>query len=392
MISGSGDKTIRRWDLREGKEIKEDREVGDDVHAVGVSRDGRWVATAAGRKLKVSEGIVRTFYEGDWGSSASTSHLREQYAALLPHSPSRRMTTPGRSIIEFDASTLKTVGAPFKHISPIRSLALSSDCVLLASFSYYTIKLWAFESRQLLASFDVKSPITLVLSPDSRQLAYTSRDDTKISICNIPVNILASIGQLQPSTNKSKRPRHAGLLNSDATRPVRRKPVIIPVVSSIPRPLTTSDPHAFLPFLRKFLSSSSRTNAVRTDEPRNPLDFPATSPLPRPFITPDQNSRSTPAPLTTQSSAINTPATLKSSLRRLSTWWPLHTDHASPPIVDVPLAPGKLRYATAGAPGDDDDLIRDEDYVSPPPSPNPGSRPGIVNTGQHGSGRFCFCF
>ncbi|KAG1886119.1 hypothetical protein F4604DRAFT_1917801 [Suillus subluteus] len=71
----------------------------------------------------------------------------------------------------------------------------------------------------------------------------------------------------------------------------------------------------------------------------------------------------------------------------------LYNTKSIPAIVDVPLAPGKLRYATAGAPGPDDDLIHDEDYVSPPsPSPNPGSRRGIVNAGQHGSSRFCFCF
>ncbi|KAG1779561.1 hypothetical protein EV702DRAFT_1194942 [Suillus placidus] len=484
MISGSGDKTIRRWDLREGKEIKEAREVCDDlVEAVGVSRDGRWVVTA-GRKVKASEvetGIVRTFHEGltcqidisadstllaggstdskvriwsldtgklvagplkfsdvypgalalrlsadsedslklavmaKWGRCLQVWDVQAQKLVVEKYTPHARGSPPtvfwtkNKSIVapftftddpvsmiyEFDASTLKTVGAPFNHISPIDGLALSSDCVLLASSSYDTTKLWAFESRQLLASFDIDFPVTLVLSPDSRQLAYTSLGDTKISICNIPANILASIGQPQPSTSKSKRSHHAGLLNSDATRPVRRKPVIIPVVSSIPhqpRPLPTSDPHAFIRFLRKLLSSSSRTNAVCTDEPRNPLDFPATSPLPHSLIKPDQNSRPTPAPPTTQSSAINTSLTLKSSLHRLSTWWPFQTDHASPAIVDVPLAPGKLRYATAGAPGDDDDLIRDEDYVSPPPSPNPGSRPRIVNSGQHGSGRFCFCF
>ncbi|KAG2337768.1 hypothetical protein BDR05DRAFT_992872 [Suillus weaverae] len=166
------------------------------------------------------------------------------------------------------------------------------------------------------------------------------------------------------------------------------------LVYSIPMQYVVSYPHSYLRFLHKFLSSSSRTDPVRTDEPLDSavlLQFPATSPLPRPLIKPDENSRLTPAPPTSQSSAINTPATLKSSLRLLSTWWPLHTDHASPTIVDVPSAPGKP-YATAGAPGDDDDLIHDEDYVSPPPSPNPGSRPGIVNTGQHGSGRFCFYF
>ncbi|KAG1721356.1 hypothetical protein EDD22DRAFT_974742 [Suillus occidentalis] len=110
--------------------------------------------------------------------------------------------------------------------------------------------------------------------------------------------------------------------------------------------------------------------------------FPATSPLPRSHIS------QPPAPPTSQSSAINTSPTLPSRLHRL---WPLQTNHKSPPTVDVPLAPGKLRNAAAGAPGDDDDLIRDEEYV-PPPSPSPNSRPGIANAGQHGSGRFCFCF
>jgi WD40 repeat protein len=97
-------------------------------------------------------------------------------------------------IYEFDASTLKTVGAPFKHTSSIYNLALSSDCVSLASSSYCTINLWAFESRELLASFEVvKSAFALVLSPDSRQLAYTTFDDANIYICDIPANILDSI-------------------------------------------------------------------------------------------------------------------------------------------------------------------------------------------------------
>ncbi|KAG1848495.1 hypothetical protein DFJ58DRAFT_914988 [Suillus subalutaceus] len=158
-----------------------------------------------------------------------------------------------------------------------------------------------------------------------------------------------------------------------------------------PRPLPRRDPQTFLRFLRN-LFPSSRTDAVRTNEPRNPLDFPATSPLPRPLTKTDENCRPTPTPPTTQSSTIKTSATPASSLHQLSTWWPFQKDHTSPAIVDVPLAPAKLRYATAGAPRDDDDLIRDEDYVSPPPSPNPGSRARIVNAGQHGSGRFCLCF
>ncbi|KAG2738711.1 WD40 repeat-like protein, partial [Suillus brevipes Sb2] len=49
MISGSGDKTARQWDLKEGKEIEEVRDVCEKwVQAVAVSSDSRWVVTAGG--------------------------------------------------------------------------------------------------------------------------------------------------------------------------------------------------------------------------------------------------------------------------------------------------------------------------------------------------------
>ncbi|KAG0703897.1 hypothetical protein DFH29DRAFT_874170 [Suillus ampliporus] len=74
-------------------------------------------------------------------------------------------------------------------------------------------------------------------------------------------------------------------------------------------------------------------------------------------------------------------------------WWHVRAGH----IVDVPLAQGKERNAAAGAPTNDDDLIRDEDYIpSTPPSPNPDSqqRPagGQIDIGDHGTGRLCGCF
>ncbi|KAG2739619.1 prolyl oligopeptidase [Suillus brevipes Sb2] len=343
MISGSGDKTIRRWDLRKGKEIEKDRDVYENVRAVlGVSRDGRWVVIAGVEAIKVSEVETGTLLAG--GSSdgvriwnldtgklvagpfdiggyvpeavrfsedsrklAVSSYAKECQLQVWDvqiqklevqksaHSIGSNLpifwTTKDKSIVaafnspddktmmiyEFDASTLKSVGAPFKHTYPIYSLALSSECVLLASACNRTIKLWAFESRQLLASFDIKSIVTLVLSPDSRQLAYTTLTQAKIYICDIPANILAII----ESTNKSK---HPNLFSSNATRrTVRRKPVIIPVTSTIPRPLRplpTTDSHTFLHSLRK-LFPFSRTDVAHTDDPFNPLDFPATSPLPR---------------------------------------------------------------------------------------------------------------
>ncbi|KAG1815642.1 uncharacterized protein BJ212DRAFT_1587925 [Suillus subaureus] len=178
----------------------------------------------------------------------------------------------------------------------------------------------------------------------------------------------------------------------------------IPMQHLVPRvrvtsPVIRSQRHAFLRRLRKLIPSSSPTNvahSVRNDRHRDPLDFPATSPFPRNYshlaqethsrMNPYESSRSQPAP---------SPIT-QSRLHHLLNWWPVRTGPAPPPIVDVPHAPGKLRIATAGAPThDDDDLIRDEDYVSPCPSPNPNSQPSpavLTNTGSHGSGRFCGCF
>jgi len=101
------------------------------------------------------------------------------------------------TIYEFDASTLETVGDPFEgHTDIISQLALSSDGTLLASSSFdNTIKLWAFEPRHLLASFDVLPklvhPYTLTFSPDIHQLAYAVY--RKIFICNTPPDILARI-------------------------------------------------------------------------------------------------------------------------------------------------------------------------------------------------------
>ncbi|OJA15666.1 hypothetical protein AZE42_11641 [Rhizopogon vesiculosus] len=98
-----------------------------------------------------------------------------------------------KTIYEFDASRVETVGAPFKgHTHKITGLALSSDGALIASTSFDgTIKLWAFDSRQLLAPFHVVNSHP-IFSPDTQQLAYGAY--ANIYICNIPPNILATMG------------------------------------------------------------------------------------------------------------------------------------------------------------------------------------------------------
>ncbi|KAG2036653.1 kinase-like domain-containing protein [Suillus americanus] len=307
MISVSEDKTARQWDLKAGKEIKKSQNVlENEVEAVAVSRNGRWVVTAGGdfdgsygelKAYEVETGIVKTF-EGHSkiifcidisvdectllasGSSDRTARIWNLdtgelvtgpfectiWISAVRFSPDLKKLAvklgsgaclqvwdiqsgnldasvgsesndsgtlsrapmfwtnniiaafsftrgDAQTIYEFDASTLKTVEPPFEgHTKGISSLALSFDGALLASAAGDdTIKLWAFESRQLLASFDVQDPRTLVLSPDSHQLAYTTYtkdDDDKIHVCNTPLDVLA-----QTSTRVRKKSVSSDLLN-----------------------------------------------------------------------------------------------------------------------------------------------------------------------------------
>ncbi|OAX30529.1 hypothetical protein K503DRAFT_870977, partial [Rhizopogon vinicolor AM-OR11-026] len=146
----------------------------------------------------------------------------------------------------------------------------------------HTIKLWAFESRQLLASFDQLKRATypqIVLSPDSRQLAYTTSEQplNKIHICDIPLEILAGIWAA-PSNNAPKKRHIHDPLHSDGTS----RPVAVHRKHLPPRPSPTVHRQKFptLCHLRKLLPSSLRRGAVppvQHGEPRDPLDVPATS-------------------------------------------------------------------------------------------------------------------
>ncbi|KAG2073848.1 YVTN repeat-like/Quino protein amine dehydrogenase [Suillus decipiens] len=249
IISGSWDKTTRQWDLKAGKE----------VHAVAVSRDGRWVVTGGGDynrgELKAREaetGIVKNI-RGPYsillasGSHDQTARIwnletgklvagpfggigwvgavrfspdskklvvklglgtcievwdiqsqkldakigkpkprgityspvfwtnKNTICAAFEPSSDSEFNDLAKTIYEFDASTLGTVGAPFEG---------HTNSGLLS----------------LLASYDVHDTIRLILSPDSFQLVYTN--DYKICICDTPPDILAqarNVARKQPA-------------------------------------------------------------------------------------------------------------------------------------------------------------------------------------------------
>jgi hypothetical protein len=323
-------------------------------------------------------------------------------------------TSDLKTIYEFDASTLKKVGVPFKgHTELVTGLALSFDCALLASVANdFTIKLWAFESRQLLASFVVQHPCSIIFSPDSRQLVYTAW--AKIHICDISFDVLSSILPVQqkPRTSASAAatPRLADLhnvhdpysypplhqissLQSDETpSTVRRrsKPMILPDRSFSPQSLRQSPTihrlrSTFFRYLRKLLPSSSRMEVpLQNTDLSDSSDFPATLPLSPNSSQATTNGLSQTDPrkisrLPTHQSSATAP-TFKARLHHL---W---TTCAFPPIFDARLAPAQLRNDSDV----DADCTRDKDYVPHSSNSQPLATEQL-GTGEHGSGRFRFC-
>ncbi|KAG2066419.1 YVTN repeat-like/Quino protein amine dehydrogenase [Suillus decipiens] len=340
LASGAG-YMARIWNLGTGKLVAGPLETVDYIGIVQFSTDSKKVAVnlwtgsrlevwdVEGQKLDVRVGESRGGLGRVENVPVFWTNKNKNIIAAFTFTDDHAKT-----IYEFNALTLEIVGTPFEgHTKLITGLALSLDGALLASAAGdETIKLWAFESRQLLASFDVQSPFIVLLSPDARQLAYTTY--SSIIICNTPPDVLAST---------RKKATLSNLLNSNATRrppAIRRNPLVF--ASPQTHPSTVDTQQSVFLRLNNFFHFA-RTNAVPRVQPRNPLDVPATLPLPS----------SLPGPAATRfnqfemsSPPSNAPVT-QFLRKHLSFLVPRH-EHGLP-VIESEVAPGRKVTRLAAA-------------------------------------------
>jgi len=208
LASGSQNGTTRIWSLDTGKLVAGPFKCAQSILAVRFSRNSKkFVVTSwepnTGKIVEV------------WDIEAQKMNVRAAQDLFDFHYSLHGVfwTMEDRTIVvtfshdndpytisELNASTLRTVGAPFKgHTEIITCFELSFDCAFLVSaFADRTIKFWAFDSRQLIASFNFHSLLyRCILSPDARKVALMVYGDAphKIYICGIPPDILADVSR-----------------------------------------------------------------------------------------------------------------------------------------------------------------------------------------------------
>ncbi|KAG1760174.1 WD40-repeat-containing domain protein [Suillus occidentalis] len=339
LASGSFDFTTRIWNLDTGKLVAGPFKSIGPMGAVRFSPDSRKLAVKLnwGTCLEIWD-IQSQKLDVRIGKSGNSMTVILSSIPNLSNSRIYDSSWGPKMTYEFDASTLETVGAPFEgHGKVVTGLALSFDNVLLVSASFdNAIKLWAFESRQLLASYDIKAINSLVLSPDSRKIAYAANTtgDHKICVCDTPPDVLAQARNIMRKKLNLDR-----LLHSHATRPVgQRKPPIY-ATPTVQRPLPTRDPQqpAFRRLGKLLRFSHANTVPVRHIQP-DPLDFPATLPLPSNRIC----GESTPSTSLPGRSAFVNPTRSSSGKGKQKVREPKRKPIK---VVDVPL--GQATYADA---------------------------------------------
>ncbi|KAG2343559.1 hypothetical protein BDR05DRAFT_999836 [Suillus weaverae] len=276
------------------------------------------------------------------------------------------------------------MAGPFESVESLGAVRFSSDSKKLVVKSMFgkRLEIWDVHTQKLDAIV-AKSHrgVTVTSAP----VFWTAVDKTIIAAFSFIYSDLMIIRHAREAQPNIK---HLATRAAPCAVTPSKLPFASCQISAYNRPTAT---HFKFPSLPSRTSSSDAVRPILNDEPGGPLESPATSPL--------HPNRFPSAQATTKSP----PSTIQRCCHYLqidqTSWWSIRAGHTLLPIVDVPLAPGKVRIVTAGAPvKDDDDLIRDEDYVSPPPSLTPGlqspsaARPINVISGEHGSGCLCFCF
>jgi hypothetical protein len=177
LASGSGDNTIKLWDVQNKREVDTLKGHTDWIYSVSFSPDGRLLASGS------KDNTIKLW---DVQSRQEVVTLRGHTGRVysVSFSPDGRLLASGsgdNTIKLWDVQSRREVDTLRGHTSTVDSVSLSPDGRLLASGSEdNTIKLWDVQNRRRLDTLKGHTDLiySVSFSPDGRLLASGSRDNT----------------------------------------------------------------------------------------------------------------------------------------------------------------------------------------------------------------------
>ncbi|MBA2749023.1 MAG: protein kinase [Tatlockia sp.] len=189
IISSSGDKTIKVWNLLTGKLLRTLKGNSEQVLAVAISPGDRTLVSGSYNTSQaidiwnLSTGIRRNF-------QSDSHHVWS--VAISPDGQSFASSNGDGSIDVWDMRDRKLRYRLLGHLDTVWSVAISPDNQMLASASSdKTIKIWDLRTKELLHTFTGHSDRvrTVAFSPDG-QILVSGSWDKSIKVWNLKTKTL----------------------------------------------------------------------------------------------------------------------------------------------------------------------------------------------------------
>jgi len=174
--AGSWNGNIKLWDILSESEITTLKGHSYDVLSVAFSPDGKILASGGDDKT------IR-LWDVDSESEIATLEGHQDYVNSVSFSPDGKILASGSddgTIKLWDVDSGSEIGTLKGHNPSVKSVTFSPNGKFLASASHETIKLWNVDSKSLVASLRGHSDYinSVAFSPDGRYLASGSYDRT----------------------------------------------------------------------------------------------------------------------------------------------------------------------------------------------------------------------
>ena len=172
MVTGSRDKTLRLWNLKDGSLLKKMEGHTSGIIAVTVSRDGELIASGD-RKGKLIA------WRGDYGESLTKAIKVHDFICSLDFSPDGSILASGsydKTTKLWNTKTWQQQGNPIDCGAEVQCVRYSPSGEHLAIATYANIQIWNPGTSECIANFEAHAAVyfagnlSLAWTPDGTRL------------------------------------------------------------------------------------------------------------------------------------------------------------------------------------------------------------------------------